>query len=201
MKSSRQLFRPALAATALCIATFHQAQAADENYVPLSQWRIQSSALAKSDGKTISAANFDAAAWHVAAVPSTVLGALVRDGVYTNIFFGTNLGNIPTNQFQGPWWYRNEFNLSGEQAADDGDLIFEGINFRANVWLNGERLTDSGKTFGAFRVFKLPVGGRLKPGRNSVAVEVFPPQTGDFTIGFVDWNPNRRTIIWVCFGR
>ena len=162
----------------------------DGNFVQLQNgWRIQSAARTPADGAAISAAGFDASHWHPATVPGTVLAALVDDGIYKNIFFGTNLATIPTAPFTNSWWFRRAFNLSREQAGEDADLIFDGINYRANVWLNGKQIAGAGETFGAFRIFKFDVSGQLKSGKNVLAVEVFPPQPGDFTMGFVDWNP------------
>lgn len=152
-------------------------------------WRIQSSALGGDDGAEISAPDFDASSWHPAAVPSTVLAALVDEGVYSNIFFGTNLEKIPTAPFTNAWWFRGEFSLSTAQAGENADLIFDGINYRANIWLNGRRIAEADHAFGAFRIFHFDVGGLLQAGRNALAVEIFPPRPGDYTMGFVDWNP------------
>ena len=126
---------------------------------------------------------------HPATVPTTVLGALADDGVYTNIYFGTNFAKIPREPFTNAWWFRNEFIVSRKHAAQDADLIFEGINYRANIWLNGERIGATNRIFGAYRIFTLDVSGKLRAGKNDLAVEIFPPQPGDFTMGFVDWNP------------
>ena len=171
-----------------------RAASSDTNLLMLADgWKIQSAdQLAQrqqTDGATISSDDFSARNWHPATVPSTVLAALVADGVYTDIFFGTNLAKIPRAPFTGPWWFRNEFDVHRDQAAANADLIFEGINYRANVWLNGHQIASTNDTFGSFRIFKFDVSGLLKPGRNVVAVEIFPPQAGDFTMGFVDWNP------------
>jgi exo-1,4-beta-D-glucosaminidase len=152
-------------------------------------WQIQSSALVKNDGQMVSSVAMDTAGWHPAAVPETVLSALVQDGIYTNIYFGTNFATIPAAPFTNSWWYRKEFDLSRAQAAENADLIFEGINYRANVWLNGKQIAAADKTFGAFRIFSFNVTTNLKSGKNVLAVEVFPPKPGDFTMGFVDWNP------------
>ena len=152
-------------------------------------WQIQSSALMNDREQEISSGTVNATGWYPACVPTTVLAALVNDGVYTNIFFGTNLATIPTTPFTNSWWFRKTFHLDHEQAEENADLIFDGINYRANVWLNGKQIAAADKTFGAFRIFKFDVGGKLKSGENVLAVEVFPPQPGDFTMGFVDWNP------------
>jgi exo-1,4-beta-D-glucosaminidase len=167
-----------------------QSAAAEQNLMWLSTgWRIQSAAVGGAEGARISTGAFNSTDWHPASVPTTVLSALVKDGTYTNIYFGTNLATIPTAPFTNAWWYRKEFKISDEQAAGCADLIFDGINYRANIWLNGAQIASADDTFGAFRVFKFDATGRLKPGRNVLAVEVFPPKPGDFTMGFVDWNP------------
>ena len=162
----------------------------EENTLVLKDgWQIQSSAETKLAGAEISSTGFDAAGWHVSAVPTTVLSALVQDGTFKDIYFGTNLEGIPTPQFAHAWWFRDELAVSAAQAGECASLVFEGINYRANVWLNGERIAKTNETFGAFRIFSLDVTGRLKSGKNVLAVEIFPPQPGDFTMGFVDWNP------------
>ncbi|HUE35890.1 MAG TPA: glycoside hydrolase family 2 TIM barrel-domain containing protein, partial [Candidatus Acidoferrum sp.] len=72
-------------------------------------------------------------------------------------------------------------------------------NYRANVWLNGNLIASTNDIFGAFRIFKLDVSGLLRHGRNVLALEIFPPQPGDFTMGFVDWNPqpaDREMGLW-----
>jgi exo-1,4-beta-D-glucosaminidase len=191
MKTSRRCF---LILTAVLFWTFARtgmAQPQDEGpFLSLDEnWRIQSSALAGSDGAAISSPAVNLDNWQPASVPTTVLAALVNDEVYTNIFFGTNLAAIPTAPFTNAWWFRNEFSVSGTQAAENADLIFEGINYRANIWLNGKQIAGTNEVFGAFRIFKFDASGKLEPGTNVLAVEVFPPQPGDFTMGFVDWNP------------
>jgi exo-1,4-beta-D-glucosaminidase len=130
-------------------------------------------------------------------VPSTVLAALVRDGRVEDPYFGRNLAAIPTEQFGVPWWYRTEFDLPAVPA--DGRLVFDGINYSAEVWLNGERLAARDDLRGAFRVFELDATAHLRAGPNALAVEVFPPQPGDPTVGFVDWNPpppDRSLGLW-----
>ncbi len=164
--------------------------AAQDNFLPLQNgWRIQSSAETSGSGATISASGFDVSNWHATIVPTTVLGALADDGTYKNIYFGTNFAAIPKEPFANSWWFREEFDLNGGQSAGNADLIFEGINYRANVWLNGKQIASTNELFGAYRIFKLDVSGKLEPGKNVLAVEVFPPRPGDFTLGFVDWDP------------
>ena len=66
----------------------------------------------------------------------------------------------------------------------------DGINYRANVWLDGKKVADASEAYGAFRRFEFDVTAVImRGGMNVLAVEVFPPLPGDPTIGFADWNP------------
>ncbi len=124
-----------------------------------------------------------------ATVPTTVLAALVKNGVYKNPYFGKNLLKIPKDRFKSSWWFVKEFNLKDELVTKNALLKFDGINYRANIWLNGKQIAAADTTFGSFRVFGFDVSGKLRAGKNILSVEIFPPKAGDFTIGFVDWNP------------
>ena len=152
-------------------------------------WQVQAAAVVKEPGEAIAGPGFDAAGWYPASLPATVMAVLMANGVYKDIFFAKNLETIPEEPFKGPWWYRQEFDLPKEAPFATARLIFEGINYRANIFLNGEKIAAADQTFGAFRVFDLNVSELAMTGRNYLAVEVLPPQPGEPTIGFVDWNP------------
>ena len=170
-------------------------------------WAIQSSAEVHETGAVLSTTAFQPSGWHRATLPSTVLSALVADHTYPDPYFGMNLRSIPGatyaigrnfsndpmpdgSPFARSWWYRTEFPLP---AADRGKtiwLVFDGINFRANVWLNGRQVAASDKLAGAWRLFELDITAAAKPGATNVlAIEVFPPTPHDLAITFVDWNP------------
>ncbi len=152
-------------------------------------WFIQSSEGLSETGESLSSTGFDVQNWYPADAPRTVLAALLENRVYTDPFFGKNLENIPTEQFKHPWWYRKEFALEDKNAFSSVRLIFEGINYSANIWLNGKKIASADKILGAFRMFDIDITETVVLGMNALAVEVFPPKPGDFTIGFVDWNP------------
>jgi exo-1,4-beta-D-glucosaminidase len=117
-------------------------------------WSIQSSALVHADGAAISTVGFQTSDWYPAAVPTTVLSALVEDKVYPDPYNGMNLRSIPgtsypifedfstimmppNSPFKQSWWYRTEFKLPADFKGKTVWLGFDGINYRANVWLNG----------------------------------------------------------------
>ncbi len=152
-------------------------------------WRIRASDDVDVPGEKLSVPGLDVRDWIPAAVPGTVLAALVAAGKYDDPYFGMNLKKIPRELSEQPWWYRTEFELSKAQADKTVLLEFDGINYAANIWLNGRRVTTVDDARGAFRRFQYDVSDLVTPGVNILAVEMIPPKPGDFTIGFVDWNP------------
>ena len=158
--------------------------------IPLADgWFIRASAEVKESGDIVSAPGLDLAGWCPASVPSTVMAALLKKGEYRDLFVGKNLETVPAERFAGSWWFRREFDLPAEKRLVSTRLGFDGINYRANIWLNGREIASKDKIFGSFRTFELDIASAVKAGPNVLAVEVFPPQLGDLTFGFVDWNP------------
>ncbi len=168
--------------------------------IPLADgWAIRSAAEVAAGGSVVSSPGLDLAGWCPASVPATVLAALRKNGEYPDVFTGKNLESIPRERFAGPWWYRKEFDLPAGQSPVNARLGFDGINYRADIWLNGRRIASRDDIFGSFRTFEVDIATAAGAGVNVLAVEVFPPQPGDFTFGFVDWNPqppDRSMGLW-----
>ncbi|WP_339705213.1 glycoside hydrolase family 2 TIM barrel-domain containing protein [uncultured Kriegella sp.] len=152
-------------------------------------WKIQSSEQVSETGKMLSKEYSLAEDWQPAQVPSTILGTLVANQVYKDPYFGENLKHIPTEPFEVPWWYTTVFQINGKQTELNATLNFDGINYKANVWLNGKQIADSKAINGAFRITSFDVSDAIVSGSNILAIEIIPPQPGDFSTGFVDWNP------------
>jgi exo-1,4-beta-D-glucosaminidase len=178
-----------IAMAASLVATLGLASAARAGTTPLREgWTLQTSVKAK-DGAAISQPGFATAGWYPAQVPTTVVGALVQAGVYKDPFYGKNMAAIPEAPFKTSWWYRTEFKTDGLKPGEQARLIFDGVNYRADVWLNGKKIGGKDKVFGVWRIQQLDVSKELREGSNALAVEVFPPRPGEYTMGFVDWNP------------
>ncbi|TKJ35237.1 MAG: glycoside hydrolase family 2 [Planctomycetes bacterium B3_Pla] len=152
-------------------------------------WMICTSANLEQTPEEICRADFDIQDWHSTSVPSTVLAALVANGVYKDPYFGMNLKEISSEPFEKPWWCRTKFQLSKTDAEKTTLLEFDGINYSANIWLNGRQIAASTQVKGAFRRFQFDISSCICKGSNVLAVEVVPPEPGDFSTGFVDWNP------------
>ncbi len=170
-------------------------------------WEIQSSCEAKSTGQQVSTAGFEANGWHKTTAPNTVVGTLVDDKTYPDPTYGTNLKNFPGmnyndksifsiqdmpegSPFRCSWWWRTEFAVKPPFLGDHFWLHFPGINYRANVWVNGKKIADAKDVAGTFRIFEFDVTSVLKTdGQNAVALEIFAPEKNDLGITWVDWNP------------
>lgn len=151
-------------------------------------WKVQSSAKLNTSGKVISSGQVTTDGWYPATVPSTIMGVLTRNGLYSDVLEGTNYKNIDKNLFNCSWWYLKEFKISALPAGKYASLTFDGVSYAANVWLNGELVMSRDSLYGPFRRFTFNVTPYLKE-TNRLAVEVFRAQPGEPNIGFVDWNP------------
>jgi exo-1,4-beta-D-glucosaminidase len=170
-------------------------------------WTLQSSAKFDAKGEVVSTAAFIPKGWHDVTVPTTVVAALVKDKTLPDPFFATNLrefpgvtypigGNFsniamqPDSPYAVSWWYRKQFAAPASYSGKTTWLNFKGINYRANVWLNGKQIATSDQIAGAWRTYEFNVTEALKPGaENVLAVQVFAPTENDLAITFVDWNP------------
>jgi exo-1,4-beta-D-glucosaminidase len=155
----------------------------------IENWQMQSSEKINASIEDICNANFKVYNWHKVSIPSTVLGALIKNGIIKDPYFGLNLRRIAEEPFKVPWLFRKQFSVRSQTIAQIVLLLFEGINYSANIWINGKKIGDSIEVKGAFRQFKFDITEYIHWGENVLLVEVFPPQPGDFSTGFVDWNP------------
>ena len=182
-----QLRRAILVTGALLLSSLAQA---GPSVTPLKTgWTLFAAERVEATGERIATPGFDAEAWYPAKVPSTVLGNLVDLGIYGNAFLSKNMATIPAAPFQQPWWYRTEFTVAEAGPGIRTRLVFEGINYRAEIYLNGRKVAGKDQIAGVWRVHDLDVTGLVRKGRNALAVKVHRPQPGEFSIGFVDWNP------------
>ncbi|MCJ7754541.1 MAG: hypothetical protein MUP13_08250, partial [Thermoanaerobaculales bacterium] len=79
-------------------------------------WSIQAAAEVTESGAAVSTTGFDASGWFATSVPATPMAAQVANGLYPDLYLGTNLEEVDTGQFKGAWWYRTEFEVSAEDA-------------------------------------------------------------------------------------
>ncbi|MDR2232173.1 MAG: discoidin domain-containing protein [Tannerella sp.] len=130
----------------------------------LTDWKIApSTAAVTPDLKAIAVtaaddevatAHFPTGKWLKATVPGTVLGNLVDNGVYNNLFepdndgkineyFHDNLSRIPTEDFDHPWWYSTEFTIPANASGKRITLTFKGISYTGEIYVNGTKVSNT----------------------------------------------------------
>jgi exo-1,4-beta-D-glucosaminidase len=175
--------------------------------LPLAEgWTLQSSAKVKDKGEAISLPSFKPDGWYPITVPSTVVAGLVKNKVLPDPYFGMNIREYPgmtyprgknfskydmapDSPYAVPWWYRKSFSLPTAFTGKRVWAHFTGINYRANIYVNGKRVADEKDVAGALRTYALDITDAVKAGENVLAVEVWAPLQNQLAITFVDWNP------------
>jgi exo-1,4-beta-D-glucosaminidase len=170
-------------------------------------WALQSSCKATQGGSVFSTVTFRPRGWYATTVPSTVLAAQVAAGEFKDPYYAENLRKIPGTSYPigrnfaelpmaagSPyacsWWYRTEFRLPPDYKDRNVWLHFNGINYRANIWLNGHKVAADNEVSGTYRIYEFDVTPYARPNDiNVVAVETFAQAENDLGINFVDWAP------------
>lgn len=145
-----------------------------------SGWQMQDAAKVPEAGGAIALAGYKPQRWYAATVPGTVLTSLVKNGVYPEPLYGENNrpDKIPDSLSRTQFWYRTVFSVPKTYAGKHVWLNFEGINFSAQVWVNGRQV---GAIKGAFSRGIFDISQDVKPDKKAVlAVLVSPqPHAGD----------------------
>ncbi len=113
--------------------------------------------------------------WYPATVPGTVLTTLVNNQVYPEPLYGENNrpNVIPESLSHTSYWYRTTFTVPSAYTGRQVWLNFAGINYTADVWVNG---TSVGTIRGAFMRGDFNVTGLVRPGATAaLAVLIHPP--------------------------
>ena len=133
-------------------------------------WRVQRASLVSADGAQIAQPGFADNDWMIATVPGTVLTSYLNDEAIANPDFGENQYAISDSFFCADFWYRDEFTAPASNAQQHEWLNFDGINWKAEVYLNGQKL---GAIDGGFMRGRFDVTTLLHPGAtNTLAVRI-----------------------------
>lgn len=144
------------------------------NYVINSSWYMSNETDILKNNVSPLNSDLDLSDWYKATVPGTVLTTLVDNGVYPDPYWGINNVLIPDSICRMNWWYRTEFVLPDNIRKTTNHVItFNGINYKAQVWLNNHLL---GNINGAFSRGIFNVTQFLNyDGKNILAVKIIPP--------------------------
>jgi hypothetical protein len=137
-------------------------------------WRMQAAPVVRADGQDLSSANVLTDTWYAATVPGTVLTTLVNRGVYPDPYWDLNNLTIPESLNKQDYWYRVAFPTPEKLSSGSRYILtFHGINYAAQIWLNGRKV---GSIVGAFLRGSYDVTDLLRhEGENALAVRISPP--------------------------
>ena len=138
-------------------------------------WKVQRASLVSAPGEQIAQLGFSDQDWMIATVPGTVLTSYLNDGAIADPDFGDNQYTVSDSFFCSDFWYRDEFVAPATQPGQHLWLNFDGINWKAEIYLNGRHLgrIDGGMMRGRFDATSLIHAGAL----NALAVRIIANAT------------------------
>jgi len=160
----------------LAISAIPAAAAAPPSPVTLAAgWKLQDVAKVPQSGAQVSSDGFDSGGWYTATVPGTVLTTLVNDHVYPEPLYGEDERPeiIPESLVHTSYWYRTVVRIPIAYTNRHVWLNFEGINYSAEVWVNGAQV---GTIRGAFIRGVFDITAQVKPGRPAVVAVLVTPE-------------------------
>ncbi len=138
--------------------------------VPESDWRLERVSQVSALGPAVSKPGFYDKTWLAATVPGTELASYFNAGAIPDPGFGNNQTAVSDSFFYSDFWYRHEFVPAATAPGRHVWLNFDGINWKADVYLNGAKL---GRIEGGFMRARFDVTNLLHPGqKNALAVLV-----------------------------
>lgn len=121
-------------------------------------------------GEQVSLPGYVISDWIDAPVPGTVALAYTCAGLIEDIRYDDNLTRIDDAYFNADFWYRTPMDIPVLNANESLILNFDGINWKAEVYVNGHNI---GRIEGAFKRSHFDITKYLnKTGENILAVKI-----------------------------
>lgn len=167
-----------------------------DKYLLHNNWKAKRVTDVLKDGTEITGTDYKPVGWLDAVVPGTILTTLLHNDKIPDPLYGLNNNLIPdvfnTGRDYYTYWFYNEFESPDIQEGQEVWLNFRGINYFANIFLNGNRINTNTHQ-GMYLREKYLITPYLEKGKiNKLAILVAPPdpvgdaragQGGDGTIG------------------
>ena len=144
------------------------------------QWKMKKAGDVADAGEQLSLPDYPTTDWMPAIVPGTVLNSLVYNKMYPEPYYGINnkieshlipdISEIGRDFYT--YWFRTEFEVPESFKGKHIWLQLDGINYRADVWVNGYLLSSMK---GMFLQDYIDVTSFVKiGGNNALAIKVYP---------------------------
>ncbi len=143
-------------------------------------WLMYKAGDVKEAAEKVSQPGYQTQQWMPAIVPGTVLNSLVYNKVYPEPYYGMNNHIdekiIPDLAHAGrdfyTYWFRTEFDIPESYKDKIVWLQVDGINYRAEIWVNGFLL---GNMSGMFKEDYIDITDFARVGqKNALAIKVYP---------------------------
>ena len=143
-------------------------------------WQMHKADETKDPAEKISQPGYQTGKWMSAIVPGTVLNSLVHNKMYPEPYYGMNnkldRNIIPDLAKTGrefyTYWFRTEFDVPENYKDKIVWLQVDGINYRAEIWVNGYLL---GNMSGMFKPEYINITDFARIGqKNALAIKVYP---------------------------
>lgn len=136
------------------------------------RWEVRPDSAGSPGGPALSKGAADTAGWIPAQVPGTVFTDYVHAGLEENPDYGDNIYRVDKRKYNRNFWYRAVFPRPGRVSGKKVWLHFDGINRKADLFLNGVCL---GSLDGFMDVGQFDVTALLSD-TNVLAVRVYCPR-------------------------
>jgi hypothetical protein len=152
------------------------------------EWRLQRANLVNATGEMLSNSEYNDKKWVLATVPATILVSYLNVGALPDPNFGDNQLMISDSYFWSDFWYRRKFIVPESFDAKKIFLNFDGINWKAEVFLNGKKLGDISGAFmrGKFDITEYVVNGK----ENVIAVKIIKNEAPGYAKEHTEYSPD-----------
>ena len=132
-------------------------------------WRICEDANGQGKDRRMFDADVSAANWIPATVPGNIQADLEAAHLLKPLWYGIGDPRLEDVAHKD-WWYRKDFSVPKSFDGKRVALVFDGVDFECEAWLNGRQI---GTSAGMFRRFQFDVADVLHAGQpNRLAVRI-----------------------------
>ncbi|MEI7908085.1 MAG: discoidin domain-containing protein [Verrucomicrobiota bacterium] len=130
-------------------------------------WRLCSQKYVADEPARVATSGYNDTEWLPATVPGTILRTYFDNGAIPDPWYADQNSMISDWFCRTSWWYRTELEMPESYHGKRIWLNFDGINYKADIYLNGKEV---GRMAGAFIRGRFDITDKVVSGRNTIAV-------------------------------
>lgn len=142
---------------------------------PQVDWKLKPQEEVSVGAQTLCDVSYEDSDWVSAIVPGTAFNAYVVAGLEKDPNFGDNIHLVERAKYDRSFWYRTTFHIPDSFTKEMVWLNFNGVNRKAEIWLNGVEI---GRLDGFMHRGRFDITGiARRDAENVLAVLVHIPDT------------------------